>query len=88
MSTPTNPPASRAREDSPDIALLISMATCLNHGFGLLDLQRQKSMLQDMRKLWDEMAGRGYYSPANRDRYLSYCDAALIAELDRKGEEG
>jgi len=55
----------------PDPALLISMATCLNHGFGLLDKKRQDEILHDMRKLWDEVVGRGYYSPAHRERYLT-----------------
>jgi len=57
--------------DEPDQALLVSMATCLRHGFGLDTVGQQQSQLRDMRKLWDEVMGRGYYSPANRERYVA-----------------
>ncbi|MCW0459014.1 hypothetical protein NB717_000082 [Xanthomonas sacchari] len=67
--------------DEPDQALLISMATCLNHGFGLLPADRQQSMLRDMRKLWDEVMGRGYYSPQCRERYASMLTAAPAPEV-------
>lgn len=75
-----SPPAPTKQSDmpkEPDIALLASMATCLNHGFGLLDFDGQQRMLIDMRKLYDEVAGNGYYSPANRDRYLEFLAAAI-----------
>jgi hypothetical protein len=55
----------------PDVALLASMACCLNHGFGLNNPGQQERQLRDMRKLWDEMMGRGFYSPENRERYAS-----------------
>ncbi len=58
----------------PDQALLVSMAVCLDHGFGLLTPEKQRSQLREMRKLWDEVMGRGHYSPANRERY-----AAMLA---------
>lgn len=58
--------------EEPDIALLASMATCLRHDFGLLDAEQQRSRLADMRKLWDEVMGRGYYSPRLRGRYLAH----------------
>lgn len=73
--------------DEPDPALLISMATCLNHGFGLLDKQRQESMLYDMRKLWDEVVGRGYYSPTNRDRYTAMLAAAPTPPADEQAQQ-
>lgn len=57
-------------DGEPDPALLVSMATCLNHGFALLDHQRQARMLADMRKLWAEVQGKGYYAPERRDWYL------------------
>lgn len=57
--------------DEPDLALLISMAVCLRHGFGLDTEEQQQSQLRDMRKLWDEVVGRGYYSPGNRERYTA-----------------
>lgn len=72
-ASPTAPSAT----DEPDQALLISMATCLNHGFGLLPKDHQDSMLHDMRKLWDEMAGKGYYRPEKRERYLSMVNENL-----------
>lgn len=59
-----------------DQALLISMACCLNHGFGLLDEVAQYSMLYDMEKLYDEVVGAGYYSQENRERYLAMLAAA------------
>lgn len=68
---------SSAAGEEPDPALLISMAVCLNHGFGLLSPQAQASLLSGMRKVWDEMAGRGYFRPSNRERYL-----ALVNEED------
>ncbi|MRG98824.1 hypothetical protein GIY21_00795 [Xanthomonas sontii] len=67
--------------DEPDQALLISMATCLNHGFGLLPADRQHAMLRDMRKLWDEVMGRGFYSPKCRERYTSMLAAAPAPEV-------
>ena len=60
----------------PDKALLISMACCLNHGFGLLPQEAQKAILYDMRKVYDEIVGKGYYSTEVRDRYLSMIAAA------------
>lgn len=58
-----------------DQALLVSMATCLNHGFGLLAKEDQDSQLYDMRKLHSEVVGKGYYSQENRGRYLSMLSA-------------
>jgi hypothetical protein len=69
------PPAAKPEQGAPDEALLISMATCLNHGFGLLSAERQRAELHDMRKVWDEVQGRGYYSPERRDFYLSQLNA-------------
>lgn len=51
--------------NEPDVALLASMATCMRHDFGLLSAHQQQSMLQDMRKLWNEVMGQGYYRPEN-----------------------
>lgn len=63
---------------APDVALLCSMATCLNHGFGALPSDQQRAMLDDMRKLYDEVTGRGYYRPENRERYTQW----LSSEID------
>lgn len=57
--------------EEPDQALLVSMAVCLRHGFGLDAPEQQQSQLREMRKLWDEVMGRGYYSPDNRERYVA-----------------
>lgn len=57
--------------DEPDQALLVSMAMLVYHGFGLLTPEQKQSQLREMRKLWDEVMGRGYYSPANRERYVA-----------------
>lgn len=69
-------PQPRAEGDEPDVALLASMATCLNHGFGMLPHDRQRTMLNDMRKLWAEVVGLGYYRPERRDFYLQALAAA------------
>lgn len=57
--------------DEPDQALLVSMAMLVYHGFGLLTPEQKQSQLREMRKLWDEVMGRGYYSPANRELYVA-----------------
>lgn len=62
--------------EEPDHALLVSMAMCLRHGFGLDTPEQQQSQLREMRKLWDEVMGRGYYSPANRERYVAMLAAS------------
>ncbi|RQR65464.1 hypothetical protein DIE18_03155 [Burkholderia sp. Bp9125] len=64
-----------ALPDVPDRALLCSMAVCLNHGFGLLPAPARSRVLDDMRKLYDEVAGRGYFRPDNRERYLAWLPA-------------
>ncbi|GEM_PF-1981175 len=67
----------QADTQEPDQALLISMACCLHHGFGLLSKSQQDSMLQEMRKLWDEVMGRGYYSPSTRDLYMAMLNTGV-----------
>lgn len=57
--------------DEPDQALLVSMAMLVYHGFGLLTPEQKQFQLREMRKLWDEVMGRGYYSPDNRERYVA-----------------
>lgn len=63
--------------EEPDQALLVSMAMCLDHGFGMAAPEQQQSRLRDMRKLWEEVAGRGYYSPDNRERYVAMLGAEV-----------
>ncbi|SSM86570.1 hypothetical protein [Stenotrophomonas maltophilia] len=57
--------------EEPDQALLVSMAMLVYHGFGLLTPEQKQFQLREMRKLWDEVMGRGYYSPNNRERYVA-----------------
>ncbi|PZT35119.1 hypothetical protein A7X93_00495 [Stenotrophomonas maltophilia] len=57
--------------EEPDQALLVSMAVCLRHGFAMDTPGQQQSQLREMRKLWDEVMGQGYYSPNNRERYTA-----------------
>ncbi|WP_445978284.1 hypothetical protein ACUVWM_18685 [Stenotrophomonas muris] len=57
--------------NEPDQALLVSMAMLVYHGFGLLTPEQKQSQLREMRKLWDEVMGRGFYSPDNRERYVA-----------------
>ncbi|MEX3983944.1 hypothetical protein AB4Y45_33705 [Paraburkholderia sp. EG287A] len=63
--------------DKPDTALLASMATCMNHGFGMLGDRYQESMLNDMRKLYEEVAGRGYYRGFNRAFYMQWLSPTI-----------
>ncbi len=65
------PPAPEQPKAEPPEALLISMAMRLNHGFGLLSGKAQRSMLADMRNLWDEMNGRGFYCAEREGFYVS-----------------
>ncbi|MDT3468942.1 hypothetical protein [Stenotrophomonas maltophilia] len=74
----------------PDPALLVSMAMRINHGFGLMDRMAQNSLLNDMRKVWEEVVGRGYYEPAKSSRYLrelAQGDATPM-RADLAGEKG
>jgi len=63
--------------DEPDVALLVSMAMRINHGFGVDDQRSQEIQLADMRRCWEEVVGKGFYRPENRKQYL----AALVAAL-------
>lgn len=68
----------RALPDEPDIALLASMATCANHAFGMMDAETQERELYEMRKLYDEVAGKGYYRPEYRERYTQWLKVTEI----------
>ena len=66
--------------EEPPIGLLESMATCLDHSFGLWESyseypedhimhkskRERDNMLNDMRKLYDEVIGQGYYKWGNQ----------------------
>ena len=70
METMEAVPSEIVVQEEPDLALLISMATCINHGFGLLSAPEQNSMLKDMKKVWLETQGLGCYTPERRNYYL------------------
>ena len=84
VSVPVEPP----RE------LLMSMALRLDHGLGcpgyydqpifgsgvgVTHAQRLESALSDMRKVYEEVTGQGFYSPANAERY-----SALLASTGQE----
>jgi hypothetical protein len=74
---PVHPPAEGELEyvvvpTEPDVALLASMATCLNHGFSLLDKDEQGQQIYDMHKVYDEVVGKGYYQHSVRSRYTDW----------------
>ena len=54
----------------PDRALLASMAMRYRHDFGLLDKQTQESIMTTMMQLHEEVIGKGFYSPQQRERYM------------------
>ena len=56
---------------APPLSLLVSMALRVNHGFGLDDARSQQVQLSNMGKVYEEMAGHGFYSP---DRTAYYMD--------------
>lgn len=57
------------------------MAVCLDHGFGLLAPEQQESTLHDMRKLYDEVVGRGYYRPERDGLYQGFVSANTREEF-------
>jgi len=72
-------------KEEPPLGLLISMAVCLDHGFaapdfGALDWRKpsvpayQQRVLADMRKVWDEVKGRGYWRPERNADYERMID--------------
>lgn len=68
----TAAPESAVHHAEPDVALLASIATCLDHGFGSLTTDRQKALLADARKVYDEVVGIGYYRQETRGEYLRW----------------
>lgn len=68
----TAAPESAVHHAEPDVALLASIATCLDHGFGTLTTGRQKALLAAARKVYDEVVGIGYYRQENRRDYLRW----------------
>jgi hypothetical protein len=72
----------------PHLGVLVSMAVCLDHGFGLLSPERQEAKLYDMRKLYNEVVGRGYYSPERNEFYQGFVSTVTRAAFpeQRSGE--
>lgn len=64
----------------PDIALLVAMAHVLDHDFSLLSAPQQQTWLKDMRRVYDQITGRGFYRPEDRERYIEHLAAELRAE--------
>ena len=56
----------------PAETLLVSMALRLDHGFGLREPAARQAVLEDMRKVWEEVVGKGFYNPEHADRYRAY----------------
>lgn len=69
----------------PHLGVLVSMAVCLDHGFGLLPVERQESRLYDMRKLYDEVVGKGYYQPTREEYYQNFVGAKVKDEFSGNG---
>ena len=63
----------------PPVELLVSMALRVNHGFGLDDARSQEVQLADMRKVYEEVTGHGFYR-AERKAYY----AGLIRTADSR----
>ena len=53
------------RRGTPDPELIDSMAMRYRHDFGLLEDGHKESIRTTMRQLWEEVAGRGFYSQAS-----------------------
>lgn len=53
----------------PSLSLLASMALRVNHGFALDDERSQQVQLADMRKVYEEVAGNGFYNPERTEYY-------------------
>ncbi len=71
----------------PSPGLLVSMACCLDHGFGAPPMgefdyrkptlrEYQQRMLSDMRKLHAEIVGKGFHSAKREAEYVSWLAAA------------
>lgn len=57
--------------DTPPLELLVSMAACLDHGFGLMGHEEQQKQLNEMRKVYDEVVGDGYFRQEIASMYAS-----------------
>lgn len=55
----------------PDPALLASMAMRRRHDFGLLPQKDREYMVHEMSQVHEEVVGRGFYQPSNREEYVS-----------------
>ena len=64
----------------PPVELLVSMALRVNHGFGLDDERSKEVQLSDMRKVYEEVSGYGFYSDAVKDRYTAMLGVSSDSE--------
>jgi hypothetical protein len=51
--------------------LLVSMAMRYRHDFGLLSDNQKRSVLSQMRQIYEEVAGIGFYSPERESHYAA-----------------
>ncbi|WP_224081701.1 hypothetical protein [Cupriavidus laharis] len=56
----------------PDVALLVSIAACLNPRFGGLTTECQEAHLTTARQVYNEVARIGAYQPGRRDGFLRW----------------
>jgi hypothetical protein len=81
-NVPTNPP----------IGLLMSMAIRADHGLGVpgyydqfkdqgvTHAQRVDAALRQMRQLWEEVVGLGFYSPEKEAEYAALAAGSTVSQ--------
>lgn len=67
------------------IELLVSMALRMNHGFGLDDARSQEVQISDMRKVYEEVSGHGFYSEKVKGRYTAMLRVSSGSESKGQG---
>lgn len=91
------PPVQPPKPASPPYGLLVSMATRQDHGFGVKQFRfdlgayetdeewanRQKSLLLDALRMWEEMNGKGFWSPEKNENYERGLTPAMKEFLDK-----
>lgn len=56
---------------SPSKGLMVSIAMRLHHDFGLLTDRRKELVLSDVRRMFDEISGNGFYRPEKESEYAT-----------------
>lgn len=75
-----HPRLERTIPAEPPLELLVSMAVRFDHGFGLLSHRTQQMRIGQMRQLYEEIAGTGFFHESRKAFYLGM--------LKPEGEEG